>query len=98
VGLFKNLNENILNYGFLTQFIFSNFFYKQLKSVLVAGAQPNISSKDIEGITFFLPKDIKEQEKISSFFGSIDDLIKLKQKEIERVDNYKKSLIQNLFI
>ena len=50
VGLFKAIKPSLINYSFLTQFIFSNFFSVQLTSLLVAGAQPNISSKDIESL------------------------------------------------
>ena len=50
VGLFKAIKPSLINYSFLTQFVFSNFFSVQLTSLLVAGAQPNISSKDIESL------------------------------------------------
>lgn len=53
---------------------------------------PQISTYKIK---FPLPK---EQEKISIFLSSIDTLIELKQKQINYIENYKKSLIQNLFI
>ena len=62
VGLFR-ANKDKLYYGYLVQFVFSKLFYRQLDTVLVAGAQPNISSKDIEDFKFNLPC-LKEQIKI----------------------------------
>jgi type I restriction enzyme S subunit len=53
VGLFRKTSDK-LNYQFLTHFIQSMEFQKQLKSVLASGAQPNIGSNDIEQFKFQL--------------------------------------------
>ena len=96
VGLFKLTNDN-LDYGFLTQFVFSNLFKKELKKVLVAGAQPNISTKDIEMFSFISPCK-KEQIKISRFLSSLDKKIELLKSQIDKTKEFKKGLLQQMFV
>lgn len=95
VGVFRPQN-NLLN-KFLIQFVFSNEFIKQLDKVLVAGAQPNISSKDIE--TFIIPIPcLKEQTKIANFLSDIDIKIEALHTKIENSKTFKKGLLQQMFV
>ena len=96
VGLFKSLT-NKLEYNFLIQFVFSDLFKKQLDSLLVAGAQPNISSKDIESLFIPFPV-IEEQKKIASFLSAIDVQIEGVSKKIEQTKMFKKGLLQQMFV
>lgn len=96
VGLFKTKTKQ-LYYPFLTQFVFSVEFEKQLDSVLVAGAQPNISSSNIENFEFPFPS-LEEQTKIANFLSAIDEKINLCQAQIEKTEIYKKGLLQKMFV
>ncbi|TLT08799.1 restriction endonuclease subunit S [Aliarcobacter thereius] len=96
VGLFKT-NEDKLYYKYLVQFVFSDLFISQLNGVLVSGAQPNISSKDIEEFKLNLPC-LKEQNKIANFLSSIDYKIEENQKQLEKTKEFKKSLLQQMFV
>ena len=96
VGLFKSLT-NKLEYNFLIQFVFSDLFKKQLDSLLVAGAQPNISSKDIESLSIPFPVT-EEQQKIASFLSAIDAQIEGVSKKIEQTKLFKKGLLQQMFV
>ena len=71
------LRHEMLN----TTIVRSDLFIEQLKSVLVAGAQPNVSPKDIDSFEFSFPKSQNEQHKIGQFFQSLDRLITLHQRE-----------------
>ena len=95
VGLFKAIKPSLINYSFLTQFVFSNFFSVQLTSLLVAGAQPNISSKDIESLKIKLPS-LPEQQKIAEVLSLADDEINLLKNELEELKLQKKALMQKL--
>ncbi|MCT7524453.1 restriction endonuclease subunit S [Aliarcobacter cryaerophilus] len=95
VGLFKVIKPTLINYSFLIQFVFSNFFSVQLKSLLVAGAQPNISSKDIESLKIKLPS-LPEQQKIAEVLSLVDDEINLLKNELEELKQQKKALMQKL--
>ena len=41
---------------------------------------------------------LPEQKKIANFFSSIDNLIESKQKQITKAENWKKGLLQQLFV
>ena len=96
VWLFK-ANLNKLNCWFLIQFVFSDLFYKQLNWVLVAGAQPNISWKDIENFNIYLPT-LKEQQKIADFLSGIDEKIEKVSDELRNYEEFKKGLLQGMFV
>lgn len=96
VGLFKGIYSN-LHYPFITQYVFSSSFKTNLKSLLVAGAQPNISSHDIESIIIQLPT-LPEQQKIASFLSALDVKIEAVEKQIEGMKQWKQGLMQKMFI
>ena len=79
VGYFTSTRN--VEYSFITTIVRSDLFIEQLKSVLVAGAQPNVSPKDIDSFEFSFPKSQNEQHKIGQFFQSLDRLITLHQRE-----------------
>jgi type I restriction enzyme S subunit len=95
VGLFKSLKPSLIDYGFLIQFVFSNIFSSQLTSLLVAGAQPNISSKDIESLKIKLPS-LQEQQKIAEVLSLADNEIELLKNELDELKLQKKGLMQKL--
>ena len=96
VGYFKDLG--IVNYTFISTIVKSNLFINQLKSVLVAGAQPNISSKEIDEIYFYFPTEKEEQTKIGDFFKQLDETIVLHEKKLETYQNLKKAMLQKMFV
>lgn len=96
VGFFQK-NEKY-DYGFVTTMVKSNLFMEQLKSVLVAGAQPNISSKEINSFVFLIPTSKIEQQKIGNFFKQIDKLIIQSQQEVEKLIQTKKAFLQKMFV
>lgn len=96
VGYFSDLK--IVNYDFVSTIVKSNLFISQLSSVLVAGAQPNVSSKEIDSFGFYFPKTLKEQTKLGIFFKQLDDTIALHQKQLEVLKETKKSLLQKMFV
>ena len=79
VGYFT-YNKNY-DYKYISIIVRSPKFIDQLSSVLVAGAQPNVSSKDIESFEFKFPTEINEQSKIGKLFEQLDNLITLHQRE-----------------
>lgn len=96
VGYFKDLG--IVNYTFISTIVKSNLFINQLKSVLVAGAQPNISSKEIDEFYFYFPTEKEEQTKIGDFFKQLDETIVLHEKKLETYQNLKKAMLQKMFV
>ena len=94
VGLFR-LKDKKLYYKFLYPFVESESFANQLNSKLVAGAQPNISSKDIEDISISLPQII-EQQKLSRLLELITQRIATQNKIIQHLESLIKGICKML--
>lgn len=86
------------DYGFIKTIMRSQLFAEQLSSVLVAGAQPNVSSREIDGFEFMIPKSKDEQQKIGVYFSKLDHLITLHQRELENLQNIKKFMLGKMFV
>ena len=95
VGYFSDLK--IVNYDFVSTIVRSNLFISQLSSVLAAGAQPNVSSKEIDSFGFYFPKTLKEQTKIGTFFKHLDNTIALHQRKLDLLKETKKGFLQKVF-
>ena len=96
VGYFQNNLK--CDYSFISTLVKSSIFLKQLESVLVAGAQPNISSKEIDSFIFKIPISTDEQRKISKLFNVIDSTITLYQCKLDKLQDVKKGLLQKMFV
>lgn len=99
VGLFKSTNSQNY-YPFICQWVKTELFQNQLKRTLAAGAQPNISSKDIESFTLIYPtsdNSSNEQKKIADCLSSLDSYIDATKRKLEQLKEHKKGLMQSLF-
>ena len=96
VGVFRSKLDN-LYYGYLIQYVFSVFFQQSLSKVLVAGAQPNISPSDIELFNIEFPS-LDEQKQIADFLSAIDQKIAFVGQQIDSTEQYKKGLLQQMFV
>ena len=85
------------DYGFIRTLMKSQLFADQLSAVLVAGAQPNVSSKEIDGFEYMIPQSKEEQHRIGEYFSNLDHLITLHQRKLADLQQYKKSLLQKMF-
>ena len=95
VGYF--LPTNAVDYNFIFSLVNSNRFKTQLNGIIIAGAQPNISSKDIETFTFSFPALVKEQGSIGLFLIEVDNLITLHQRKYDALKTMKKTLLSKMF-
>ena len=96
VGVFKSISKK-LYYPFLVQYTLSESFKIELQKTLVAGAQPNISKKEIESFRIKLP-NFKEQKKIANLLSLLDIKINTIQNEHFQISKFKKSLLQQMFV
>ena len=94
VGLFAP-KEKVHN-QFLYPIVESKAFISQLSSKLVAGAQPNISSQDIETIAVGLPSK-EEQIRIAHLFELMNQRIETQSKIIEELKSLRSALSESLY-
>ena len=59
--------------------------------------QTNLSVSDVMGFETYYPK-YSEQQKIGAYFRNLDNLITLHQRELEKLQNIKKSMLEKMFV
>lgn len=84
-----------LNHYFLYSFL--QFKKESILSVYLQGGQGNLSAEIVKSFKMPIPS-ISEQQKIANFLSSLDAKIDAGNKQIKTTQNYKKSLLQQLFV
>ena len=82
--------------AYLGYFINSNAYHNQLIPLMQGIKVTSISKSAIQDTNIFFPST-PEQEKIGSFFETLDNLITLHQRKCEKLKNIKKSLLEKMF-
>lgn len=93
------IDNNMMGYipkGNLDFFI-QLFMKIRLSKMAQVGALPSYNSSDIGSIKIKLPS-LPEQEKISNFLSNLDTKIDVLEREIERNKEFKKGLLQQMFV
>ncbi|WP_256370642.1 restriction endonuclease subunit S [Jeotgalicoccus sp. S0W5] len=96
VGYFTKLDG--VSYEFINVLVKSALFNIQLKSVLVAGAQPNISAKDIDNFEFYIPEQDEERKLIGQLYNNVTKIIQISQKRLDSLMLLKKEYLNKIFI
>jgi type I restriction enzyme S subunit len=99
-AVFKPLNKNI-GYFLHSYFLSSVKTYNYLNPLVQKGAKNtmNISNNDfLNGVKLALPKSTEEQTKIANFLSSIDIQIEQTQKSLDKTKDWKKGLLQKMFV
>jgi type I restriction enzyme S subunit len=92
----KVIDIKSLNQKYLYQLL--KFNEPEIMRLRVGSGLPNIQKKDILKFQIVLTTAIEEQRKISNFLSLIDDKINCTENQIQKVQLYKKGLLQNMFI
>ena len=95
VGYFQNTGE--IDYDFISSVLQTKAFTNQLNAVLVAGAQPNISSKEIDSFEFCIPDSIDEQSAIGNLFRTLDDLLVSYKDNLANYQSLKATMLSKMF-
>ena len=70
---------------------------KKIANEVRAGSIPYIVMDMLTELEVLLPSN-EEQIKIGIFFKNLDDLITLHQRELEKLNNIKKSMLEKMFV
>lgn len=94
------LDNNMMAFIPKTNVAFFKYIFEKTKLSRFAnvGALPSYNSSDLKSLISEIPPSKLEQQKITDFLTSIDDLIELKQQQIIQGEKWKKGLMQGLFI
>jgi len=83
---------------YLYQLLHTNKFVNNVLTRCTGTSYPAINSSDLSSIKIKIPKSSKEQTKIANFLSSIDAKIELSTKELDATKEFKKALLQKMFV
>jgi type I restriction enzyme S subunit len=89
--------EKYYDKKFLMQLLNSEYLQKQYKTLSTGGVVQNISSEIVYSTNLFKPS-LTEQSKIANFLSALDEKIHLAQGQIEKMEVWKKGLLQKMFV
>ena len=84
--------------GYLGYYLNSSAYHKQLIPLMQGIKVTSISKSAMKDTIIKYPKLEMEQTKIGNCFQSIDNLITLHQRKLEKLQNIKKSLLNKMFV
>lgn len=89
------LVEKNVNNFFLYQYL--KYTQLEIMRLRVGSGLPNIQKNDIYKLKLYLPVE-EEQQKIAEFLTSFDDRIELERSYLEQAKQFKKALLQRMFV
>jgi len=78
-------------------FFFLSFMKSRIVKTYLQGGQGNLSAQIVKSLKVPLPS-LPEQQKIAAFLSTIDRQINLATQQLERMQAFKKGLLQQLFV
>ena len=90
------LNNKVIPH-FLYDYFVSEEGNKKLIRLNASSTMGALYKDDVKNIDVIMPS-IEEQAMIGNFFQSIDHLITLHQRELEKLQNIKKSMLEKMFV
>ena len=89
-------NRDFLVDSFLLEWFNSQQFTKQMNSSFEGSVRNTLSYESLRKMGITIPS-IPEQTKIANFLSAIDDKIKVVEMQIEKMEVWKKGLLQQMF-
>ena len=83
---------------FLVQYLSSQAYFDDVNTCLAGGTRQRISRGNLANFNVPIPVKKSEQDAIGMFFGFLDNLITLHQRELEKLQNIKKSMLEKMFV
>ena len=99
--LFKIIDDTSTSSDYLVTYYSTDLWHKEIQSIAAEGARNhgllNIAPNDFFETMLSITLNVSEQKKIGDFFISLDHLITLHQRKLEKLKIIKKSMLENLF-
>ena len=78
-------------------YYYLTYFKKNIHKYIETGTQGNLNAKLLKSFEILLPS-LEEQEMIVNVLSIVDEKIENSKKEIEKINEFKKGLLQQMFI
>ena len=95
VALIKDTKQ--VNYLYLYHYLQSISVEKQLANCMDGGTQKFIALGKIRDLDIMFPSE-QEQAKLGRYLEKLDHLITLHQRQLEKLKNVKKSMLEKMFV
>ena len=82
---------------FVFQSTLSPSYEKYIRITSQRSGQPGVNAQEYSEYDLFAPSK-EEQQRIGHFLRGIDNLITLHQRELEKLQNIKKSMLEKMFV
>ena len=83
--------------GYLGYYLNSSSYHDSLIPLMQGTKVTSISKSALQGTYICYPDEYEEQQKIGIIFRKLDNLITLHQREYEKLQNVKKSMLEKMF-
>lgn len=94
VGL--KVNREIYDPVYLSYLFSSNSTKKEIFKILMGAVQPSLKVPQFLDIKVQVHEQLEEQKKIAKILSSVDEVIELAEKEISKLQDLKKGMMQEL--
>ena len=99
-GVYEPINSYV---GFLIHEYFISWIntYNYLNPIVQKGAKNTINIGDsafLDGAKIAMPSDEREQKKLATFLNDIDNEINAAERKLEQAKQFKKALLQQMFV
>jgi restriction endonuclease S subunit len=95
-------DEGQVDSDYLVSYYDTDLWHRGIREIAAEGARNhgllNIAPADFFETSLMIPQDIEEQKKIGKYFERLNTLITLHQRELEKLQNIKKFMLQNMFV
>ena len=83
--------------NFMSNALITDRVMKQVAAVKIGGAVPTMTETELKNFTYFAPTKKEEKKKIGDYFRTLDHLITLHQRKLEKIKLMKKSMLGKMF-
>ena len=99
--LFKIIDDTSTSSDYLVTYYATDLWHRGIQSIAAEGARNhgllNIAPNDFFETILSIPLNVSEQKKVGDFFISLNHLITLHQRKLEKLKIIKKSMLEKLF-
>ena len=98
VTYYRIIDDTKLSREYLYAFFNSDMFQKEIKTKAAQSTRAYIGISAQRELSFSFPESLDEQNRIGATICYLDNLITLHQRKCDELKNYKKGLLQKMFV
>ena len=93
-----NNHAHVLKAKYCTEFLFYSLVHKDIRKYINGTSRAKLNKSDMLDIVVNIPKSLEEQKKIANILGAIYLKIEKEQEKLDSLNEYKKGLLQQMFV